>query len=613
LLSLGPHGFYWFCISCRDKNIADDESPALPFYRARAGWEELFDGRARKALGEALEPYMRRQRWFAGKARTLQAIEVADAFDIQTPSEAPPFKLLLISTVYTEGEPETYVLPVTLLDDDVASELRNERPSAGIMHLAVANVDRSFTMCEATSDERLWRQLLWMIASRRSLRGRVGTLSGICTGAFERLSDGTELELPLSVHGGEERNASAVFDERFILKMFRRVTQGLNPDFEIGRQLTDHESPLPIIPQLAGGMEYSTGPGRRMSIAVLHEFVPSVGNAWKYTLDELDRYFERVQTRPHEHFAVGDVHPQNLSEMKLESLQTETPQDDDLLKTGGGLLELIDRAPSALAQETIGAYLSWAELLGQRTGEVHVALAQTDGGPAFRPEPFTRLYQRGLYQSMRSQARATLDMLRTRRHRLNDDVRRRADQLLQCEPSLLAKFARLTRDLIDAHRIRCHGDMHLGQVLFTGKDFVFTNFEGDLQRPVSERRIKASAFRDVAGMLRSFRYAAHAALRGQTSALIIQHPEHPAEAWAAFWNAWVSATFLRTYLKAAGPGNFLPTDREPLDTLLSAYVLERALAELRGVLNNRPDWAGIPLDGILQLCSDKPEPTLHHE
>jgi maltose alpha-D-glucosyltransferase/alpha-amylase len=154
---------------------------------------------------------------------------------------------------------------------------------------------------------------------------------------------------------------------------------------------------------------------------------------------------------------------------------------------------------------------------------------------------------------------------------------------------------------IHARRIRCHGDLHLGQVLFTGKDFVIIDFEGEPERPVSERRIKASPLRDVAGMLRSFHYVAHAALRGQSAALFIHNSTMPTERWTTFWNAWVSATFLRHYLAAAQPGGFLPTDRPQLETLLTSYLLEKVLYEVRYELNNRPDWVNIPLEGILQL------------
>jgi maltose alpha-D-glucosyltransferase/alpha-amylase len=271
------------------------------------------------------------------------------------------------------------------------------------------------------------------------------------------------------------------------------------------------------------------------------------------------------------------------------------------------MVELNSADPPQLAQDLIGGFLSWVELLGRRIGELHVALATTDGGAAFSPEPFSRLYQRSLYQSMRSQARTTVDLLRAQYRNLGDEARAQADRFLHCERSLYAKFGQLTRGLFDAKRIRCHGDLHLGQVLFTGKDFVIIDFEGEPERPVSERRIKASPLRDVAGMLRSFHYAAHAAIRGHSSSLITQHASVPAEQWADYWSAWVSAVFLRTYLAEAKAGGFLPQERDQLDSLLRAYLLEKSLYELRYELNNRPDWVNIPLQGITLYCGASAE------
>jgi maltose alpha-D-glucosyltransferase/alpha-amylase len=198
--------------------------------------------------------------------------------------------------------------------------------------------------------------------------------------------------------------------------------------------------------------------------------------------------------------------------------------------------------------------------------------------------------------------RTSLDMLRAQRNQLSESAQARADQLMQQRNVLVAKFGELSSDLFHAQRIRCHGDLHLGQVLFTGKDFVIIDFEGDSSLPVSERRIKASPLRDVAGMLRSFHYAAHAATLGDTGAHIIPHAVPAIGDWARFWATWVSASFWRGYLDAAQPGKFLPPAGPQLETLLTAYLLERALKELAYDLQHRPERTSVPLTGILQLC-----------
>jgi maltose alpha-D-glucosyltransferase/alpha-amylase len=193
-------------------------------------------------------------------------------------------------------------------------------------------------------------------------------------------------------------------------------------------------------------------------------------------------------------------------------------------------------------------------------------------------------------------------MLRARRYRLSESAQARADQVLHNDQAILSKFSVLTDGVFTTKRIRCHGDLDLGQVLFTGKDFVLIDFEGEPDRPVSERRIKTSPLRDVAGVLRSFHYAAHAATTGDHAAHVLPHVTSTIADWAQFWATWVSAAFLRGYLDAARPGNLLPETDSLLESLLTAFLLQKAFRELRHELLHRPDMAGVPLDGILQLA-----------
>jgi maltose alpha-D-glucosyltransferase/alpha-amylase len=599
MLALGPHGYYWFSIGCRPGESATTAADELPTVFVRNTWEELFKGRAQKVFRQALEPYLRGKRWFAGKARTIQTIEIIDAFDfndgLAAAADEEEMRLLLVRATFSDGEPGAYVLPVALLSEEAAGGLLAEHPQAGILRIRKQDESPAKVLCEATWDEKLWHQLLAAVGYQWRLRGIHGMLQGIRAAAAEEIACEVLLEMPPSVHGGEQSNTSATFDEMLMLKLFRRISPGINPDVEIGRQLTERDH-FPQVPQMLGAIDYQSDSGKATSIAVLHKYVSNAGDAWTYTLDELSRYFERVQSRmPEVVVAMGDA--------PAAYPDTESPLAIDELAAPGRLLKLVDESPPQLAQETIGAYLYWAELMGKRVGELHVALCKTDGGAAFSPESFTRLYQRSLYQSMRSQARATLELLRSALGKVDNEPRRQAEQVLDRQRDVLRRFGELLNGLIPARRIRCHGDLHLGQVLFTGKDFVIIDFEGEPERPVSERRIKASPLRDVAGMLRSYHYAAHAALRGQRAALLIPHLTQPATRWAGYWYTWVSATFLRTYLAAAGEGRFLPADRAQLDTLLTACLLEKALYEVRYELNNRPDWVNIPLEGILQLLN----------
>ena len=240
-------------------------------------------------------------------------------------------------------------------------------------------------------------------------------------------------------------------------------------------------------------------------------------------------------------------------------------------------------------------------LLGERTAELHIALA-AGKGKDFEPEPFSELYQRSLYDSMRTLAKKCLRLLARRLATLPEAERDAAAALLGAEERIVDRFKRLLSQKIVAGRIRTHGDYHLGRVLYTGRDFHVLDFEGEPSRPLSERRLKRSPLRDVAAMLRSFQYAAYARLFEEASAGVATPELLPElERWALYWQRWVSAAFLRAYFDRARGASFLPSAAAERALLLDAYVLERAIQELGYELNKQPAWVRIPLQGIRQI------------
>jgi maltose alpha-D-glucosyltransferase/alpha-amylase len=357
-----------------------------------------------------------------------------------------------------------------------------------------------------------------------------------------------------------------------VLKLFRRLEDGVNPEVEVGRFLGERTS-FNQIAEVAGALEYRDGGAEPRTLAVLHEHVPNEGNAWKYTLDALDRFLEDALAR--------------------------SPADEPPLPSGS-LVELAAQEAPELAQETIGSFLESARLLGQRTAEMHVALASVRDDERFAPEPFSRLYQRALSQSMRTATRRTFSALRRRAASLPD-----VEPVLGREHDLLERFRALLDPALSDTRIRTHGDYHLGQVLFTGKDFVVIDFEGEPGRPVGERRIKRSPLRDVAGMVRSLHYAAYTALFSALGGPARMTADATtAERWARFWYLWVASSFLRAYLDVARLQDFLPQDPEQVAAELQVFQLEKAVYELRYEADNRPDWLRVPVRGVLQLLEE---------
>jgi maltose alpha-D-glucosyltransferase/alpha-amylase len=255
-----------------------------------------------------------------------------------------------------------------------------------------------------------------------------------------------------------------------------------------------------------------------------------------------------------------------------------------------------------VAARTIGSYLDSARLLGRRTAELHIALASDPDDPAFAPERITQQDQRSLYQSMSGMSRRSTDLLRSQLNKLPQELREEARQVLELEPRITSTFKSFLARRLTTTRIRIHGDYHLGQVLYTGHDFVIVDFEGEPTRTLYERRLKRPAMRDVAGMLRSFDYASQWALHsGQIAAEALPG----LRSWGRFWVQCVSAAFMKSYLATAGTASFAPQTADDLDVQLTTMLLEKALYELRYELNMRPEWVGIPLRGILEVVTPR--------
>jgi maltose alpha-D-glucosyltransferase/alpha-amylase len=428
-------------------------------------------------------------------------------------------------------------------------------------------------LVDALYEEGVCRALLEAVGRRRKLKGSSGEILAVPTAAFRALGGAAGAELAPRILGVQQSNTSIAVGERFVLKLFRRVPEGVSPDLEMGRFLTDGAR-FAHTPAVAGYLEHREGRGDPRTIGILHAFVRNEGDAWTYTLDEVQRFLERALSRPR---------------------PAETPEPPQ------GLLALAAAEPPEVVRELMGTYLESARQLGRRTAELHAALASADD-PAFAPEPFTPFYQRSLYQSLRNLCASAFQLLRERLAALPADAAGEARELLPLEPRVLQAFRPVLDRRIDAVRMRFHGDYHLGQILYTGRDFVIIDFEGEPGRSLGERRIKRSPLVDVAGMLRSFHYAASTALSGERAAAVLRPEDVPTlEPWARLWHRGASGTFLRAYLEGVRGASFLPRSPETIELLLGASVLEKSLYELRYELNNRPGWAWVPARGVREL------------
>jgi maltooligosyltrehalose trehalohydrolase len=543
----------------------------VPIIALPGAWEGAFQGEAKAALETLLPGYLQQWRWFGGKARQIRSIGMAET--VRVPYDASVASWVFLSVAYDEGEPETYVLPLIIAVGQRAEEVQQRAPQAVIAR--VRRADAEGLLCEAWWEPPLWETLLAAIARGQHFQGTVGALCALPTQVFADLRGPADTTLTPTPLAAEQSNTSVVYGDRLILKLFRRIADGVNPDLELGRFLTEKTSFTHIAP-VAGVLEYRRDTRESITVGILHGFVPNRGDAWRYTLEALDAYFAAVRAQQRgEHVTV--------------------PQQS--------LFALAEGDTPPLASELIGSYLASARLLGQRTAELHLALVSDPDDQRFAPESFAAPYQHALSQSMQSLTAEAFRLLRQRLAELPEAVRGEAQKVLALEAEVVGSAQAVSQRPMSALRIRTHGDYHLGQVLYTGEDFVITDFEGEPARSLQERQLKHSPLKDVAGMLRSFHYAAYAGLFNQDNQGMSAPSEAPTafEPWAQMWYVWVSAAFLQTYLAYAGAVSVLPPTREECQALLNAYLLEKAIYELGYELNNRPDWVGIPLRGILQL------------
>jgi maltose alpha-D-glucosyltransferase/alpha-amylase len=467
-----------------------------------------------------------------------------------------------------------YFLPLAICGTPDARTIEERSGQAVLARLTGA---RKGVLFDAALDTRFAEVLLDTMDRQDETTMRRGRVRAQQTSAYRRHR--SEGHLRPSRATGEQSNTSLIYGDRMILKLFRRLQPGINPDYEIGRHLTERLH-FPRVPALTGAFHVLFPAEEQTTLAVMQQLVESQADGWRHATDELSRYYEQVE---------GRNAPPNAVPSTLTELITHT-------------------APRTV-QDTMGGYLETAATLGRRTAEMHLALASDASDRAFAPEPFTKDDLSALSMDATVQAHKALEILgqivgrsgERGQPTLPDTVKREAELLLRTRQSLLDAIRQAASLDFVASKIRVHGDYHLGQVLWSEGDFYILDFEGEPARSIAERRQKQSPLKDVAGMVRSFSYAAYAGLFAHAASRPSEFDR--LEPWARVWQTWTSAAFLRAYFGAAGDALFVPTEVTQRESLLRLWMLDKALYELNYELNNRPDWLRIPLHGVLGLLN----------
>ncbi len=558
LLTLPGHGFYWFLLAeeAEVPSWHEDLPPPLPDFVTivlRDGWSGAREAWAKPMEIRSLQAFAENQRWFAAKDAPIERVAVIDTAAV--PDGGDGTLLVKVEVRLVDGSRHVYVLPV-----GIAWGEENLHTSAPLLPFTIAKVRRGprvGALYDATAGETLAHVVLDAMRAEKRIPQAKGEL---VFEAGSKLADLAPFE-DASVRrlGVEQSNSSMMIGRDVIVKVYRRLHPGVHPEVEVGRFLTDVGG-FANTPPLLGSLTWHDGTGEATVVAAAFGFVLNQGDGWAYTLGFLERELE----------------PAVLAAPTLEDGEAE------------------DQRTAVLA-----LYADFAHRLGERTGDMHRAFAVDTDDPAFAKEAITQADLGAWTDGVRRQASEAYAALERALPHLEDRDRTLAERVLAARALVDTRLDAIARLPIDAAKTRLHGDYHLGQVLVAKDDVYVLDFEGEPARSLDERRAKSSPAKDVAGMLRSFDYAAQTLAR-RFAADHALAADFVAELTQA-WRQSASAAFLDGYRTAMTGVASWPEDDAEAERLLDLFLVEKALYEIAYEAANRPGWLGIPLQGLAAL------------
>lgn len=563
--------YFWFELSKqKEDEFSKSISPDSQLTLSAKEWN-LMRVSTRTELQKLLLNYIQRSRWFRGKAKKISAIEIRNANPLSL-GELNSY-ILIIECFYIEGKNEPYVIPLSIATGDQISEIKLNSTEAQV---AFVNIDgHDGLLYDGSYDKKVRDLFFQLIYQNGRVKDKSGTIIGVPGKKMGSKVKKAELPLSSRVLVADQSNTSILYDNRFFFKLYRSPEEGSNPELEIIKTLTENTT-FRNFPTFTGALEYSKDNAESSALGILVDFVPNEGNAWQFTQSAIDRYFDRI---------IADK----------AKLMTEIKDDN---------VNVVELFGEEKMKELLGPFfIEMINLLGQRTAEMHLALASVKNKKEFTPEPFSILYQKSLYQSFRTLIKRTINQMKSSKNKLNDEGKSLVDDIIKNESLLLSTMKyTLEKKKIHTSKTRVHGDYHLGQVLFTGKDFMIIDFEGEPTRSLTARNLKHCPFKDVAGMLRSFHYAIYMGQLENESK--IQERDDYMKPWLEAWYETVENEFVGSYLKTAGNASFIPEEERQINDLLSVYTIEKAIYEADYEFNNRPDWLHIPLNGLKKILNN---------
>ncbi len=557
LLTLQAYGFYWFLLAeeaelPRWHEPIPEPVPDMVTLVLTEGWSSLQSGRVAVEFAQDVLPeYLPKQRWFAAKEFWIQATRLVEAARLPTAEGRNLLAAVIEVDLAGDPLPQRYFLPLATHWDESAAT--RQSPLLPYTLAKIRRGPRVGALTDATADGApLALAIFEQIRGATDLPSTTGTIRFRPSAALAEVKLAEDAQIRRL--GVEQSNTSVLMGDQMVMKLYRRLTPGVHPEVEIGRFLTE-VAHYRNIPALVGAVEHVSEDGTPTALVIVQRFVRNQGDGWRYTLEHLERSLEDLR-------------------LGVEKLDTTIADPHEI-------------------------YRQRAATLGRRTAELHCAFALETGDPAFDPEPMSEADMAALRADVHGQADKAFASLHRARTRVEGPILGQVEALLARQEEVRALIERLGAMLPDAAKTRHHGDYHLGQVLLERDDFILVDFEGEPARPLEERRIKKTPLRDVAGMLRSFDYAAGAAVKDLSQT----HPDWHDRLMedATRWLDMAKSAFLGTYIEVIGDCVSYPQDPAAASQLLDLLVLEKALYEVAYEAANRPGWLTIPVGGVIDI------------
>lgn len=557
--TLSPHGFQWYLLEKVKTALAEDWT--IPVLEIKS-FENAWNATTLQQLKSLLPDYLQRQTWFQGKNRNIYSISFLQQTPL--PQEAGNVLLLLAEVTYKSGLPEVYQLAVSILGKEASEKIIEDHPEAVLAHIKSSGQES--ILCDAFYTLALQRLLITKMARSENIPVQGGSLMFNKNETIKPLLE-KEDEMVARMHAFDKNNTAITYGNRYFLKLYRIVDVTTNPDVEITRYLSGqrHVAHVPaFLGTITWGFEKDA-----VVLGMMQELIENHGDGYAYLLERVANFIERIKARD-----INSLHPEERTGTLAEPVAFDCLPEDLQVLLGARAAEQM-------------------HLLGVRTGELHLALANEKNNSDFKPEDFSLHYQRSLFASMQSLVRETVQNLQRNKDNLPPVLKSEIEDLLQQRTAILNTLKRIYKKKLDIVKIRIHGNYTLQKVLLTGKDVAIQDFSGNPAQPFSERRLKRSPVRDVASMVCSIYYTAY---EGFFNSYQVQKEErHSLLPFAEQFAHYMSGFFIKAYMDTVGNTLFLPNAKEDVAVVIQTYVLERALHYFNSDIKNRPEYVIVPL------------------